>query len=136
MRSTAPTLAILLLALGAVPLAAQEVRRVSLEEALALFREHGLPLRIARAERAAAVGEARQSRAYPNPRATFAREDLDRADVGYWEQVIGVEQRIEWPWRTALPGGRPADRRRPGGAPRRPRPPRLRGAAGVRRGLA
>lgn len=112
MRPTAPTLTVVFLVLGAscAPLAAQEVRRVSLEEAVALFHEHGLPLRIARAERAAAVGEARQARAYPNPRATSTREELDRADAAYWEQVIGLEQRIEWPGRTAA-RFRAADRR-------------------------
>lgn len=113
MRPTAPTPPVVFLALviSCAPVVGQEVRRVSLEEALALFGDHGLPLRIARAERVAALGEARQSRAYPNPSARYAREDLDGATGDYWEQVIALEQRIEWPGRTSA-RFRAANRRR------------------------
>jgi cobalt-zinc-cadmium efflux system outer membrane protein len=74
---------------------------VTLEEAVELFGKNGLPLRIARAEQRVARGEARQSRAYRNPTASFTREQLGRAGESYHETVATVGQRLEWPGRTA-----------------------------------
>ncbi|MDX1394509.1 MAG: TolC family protein [Gemmatimonadota bacterium] len=84
------------------PTAGQDdIRRVSMSEALELFNRNSLALRIARADSSAAIGSARQTRAYPNPAFTFVREDLDRSDDDYWESTIGVTQQVEWPGRTS-----------------------------------
>lgn len=84
-----------------VPAAAQEpLRRLTLEEAVEAFESHSPTLLIARAERRAARGEARQSRAYFNPAVSYTREDLDREDGDYRESIVAVRQRIEWPGRT------------------------------------
>lgn len=103
--------AALLAGLAAAPAGAQEparrgasegtVRRVSMEEALRLFGENSLELRIARSERRAARGDARQSRGYFNPSVSVVREDLGRDGEDYWETMAAVEQRVEWPGRTA-----------------------------------
>lgn len=83
------------------PAAAQEpVRRLTLEEAIEAFETHSPSLRIERAERRAARGEARQSRAYFNPEVSYTREDLDREDDAYRESILVIRQRIEWPGRT------------------------------------
>lgn len=90
------------LGLVPAPASAQEpIQRVSMEEALRLFAENSLALRIARSEADQARGEARQSRAYFNPSATVVREDLASGDSDYAETIVGLEQRLEWPGRTA-----------------------------------
>lgn len=107
------TTAILTLGSGLGPSRApaqETVRRVSMEEAVALFERNGLALRIARAEAAEARGTARQSRAYFNPSASLVREVLSGGADDYWETTIGVEQRVEWPGRTVA-RGRAASRR-------------------------
>lgn len=75
-------------------------RRVSMPEALRLFGENSLGLRIARAELLEIEGAARQSRAYFNPSFTVVWEDLARGGEDYWETTVGVQQRLEWPGRT------------------------------------
>lgn len=106
-------------------------RRVSMEEALALFGEHSLSLRIARSDALTVAGEARQFRAYFNPALGVVHENLGLEGEDYWETTIGVEQRIEWPGRTAA-RGRAADHRI-GAADARVRSDSLRLAFEVRR---
>lgn len=90
------------LALLPAPSAAQELqRRVSMEEALELFLKGSLALQIARAEALEAKGASRQSRAYFNPTFTVIHEALDADQQEYWETTLGLEQRLEWPGRTA-----------------------------------
>ncbi len=87
------------------PAAGQEsLQRISMAEALRLFGENSLALQIARADARQTEGMARQSRAYFNPAFTVAREDLGRGSEGYWETTVGLEQRVEWPGRTAARG--------------------------------
>lgn len=76
---------------------AQEVRRVTLEEALELFARDNLELRIARAEADAAIGEARQSTAYPNLTVTGTHEPLSDGDRSYSESYLNLSQRFVWP---------------------------------------
>jgi len=94
-----------ILAVFPVPLLGQEVeRRVSMREALRLFGENSLALRIARAEASEIEGLARQSRGYANPSFTFVREDLGKSGEDYSETIIGVQQQLEWPGRTSARG--------------------------------
>ena len=89
---------LLLTALGPWPtgMGAQEtVMRVSLDEALHLFAENNLELRLARARAAEAAGHARQARAFPNPTANFTREPLSGNDQSYSETYINLSQRFE-----------------------------------------
>ncbi len=88
------------------PVAAQEpTRRLSLSEAVALFHENGLGLRLARAELEERVGNAREGRAYFNPTVSVWHEALDGALGGgprdYEETLLSVAQTVEWPGRTA-----------------------------------
>jgi len=88
--------------LFANPVLGQEPeRRISMVEALRLFGENSLALRVALSEARQIEGEARQSRAYFNPALTVVREDLGRGSEDYWETTVGLEQRLEWPGRTA-----------------------------------
>jgi cobalt-zinc-cadmium efflux system outer membrane protein len=85
-----------------VPAVSQEPdRRVSMEEAVRLFAENNLEIRIAGARRDAVRGVARQSRAYFNPVPFYYREDLNGNELEYWEWLLGLEQTIEWPGRTS-----------------------------------
>ena len=77
---------------------------VSLEEAIRLFSENGLEMRVARAEWAREAGEARQSRAYLNPSIWLIHENLGYEGLDYDETVVALNQPIEWPWRTAARG--------------------------------
>ena len=81
-----------------------DIRRVTLAEALEAFAENSLALRIARAAGAEIAGRARQSRSYANPAAILLREDLSRPGEEYRETTAGLAQRIEWPGRTAARG--------------------------------
>ena len=78
-----------------------DVRRVTLAEALQAFAENSLELRIARSESQETAGLARQLGAYPNPAFSLVREDLGYSGEDYWETTTGVVQRLEWPGRTA-----------------------------------
>lgn len=78
----------------------EDVRRISLEEAMRLFSQNSLALRIARSDALEVEGAARQLRSYSNPSFTVVREDLSRGADDYWETTIGVEQQMEWPGRT------------------------------------
>ncbi len=80
--------------------AQETVGRVTLEEALSLFAQHNLELRIARADAREAVGLARQSAAYPNPTVSVTHETLG-GGADYSEMYFNVSQTFEWPWLAA-----------------------------------
>ena len=94
-----PTRMILLLAaLSSWPTvtgAQETMTRVSLDEALRLFSENNLELRLARSRAAEAQGLARQARAFPNPIAALTREPLSRGDQNYTETYLNLSQRFE-----------------------------------------
>jgi cobalt-zinc-cadmium efflux system outer membrane protein len=69
--------------------------RVSLDEALQLFAENNLELRLSRSRALEAAGLARQARAFPNPTASVTREPLSRNDQGYSETYVNLTQRFE-----------------------------------------
>jgi len=91
---------LLLVSLTCMPAGAtaQEVRRVSMGEALQLFAANNLEIRLARSRRAEAAGVARQSRAYPNPTSSFTREFLSRDGDDYSETYLNFSQPIELPF--------------------------------------
>lgn len=85
-------------ALLVLPAQAQEAnRQVTLKEALELFAQHNLALRVSQADAAAWVGLARQAAAHPNPAATFSHEPLFAGGDTYSETYVTLSQRIEWP---------------------------------------
>jgi cobalt-zinc-cadmium efflux system outer membrane protein len=93
---------------GAVssPAGAQEpIRRIALTEAVSMFGQNSLALRLARSELEERIGEARQSRSYFNPTMSVWHETLDGAgasgSVAYDETLLSLDQRLEWPGRTA-----------------------------------
>lgn len=69
-------------------------RRVTLEEALRLFRENNLSLRRARSEVEAMRGEARQTAAYPNPRLEATYEPIWRDEAHRSETYLNLSQRV------------------------------------------
>ncbi len=75
----------------------QSDRRVSLDEALELFRENNLTLRLSRAKVSARRGELRQMRTYANPSLNVSHEPLYRGGEHTSETYVNVSQRIEWP---------------------------------------
>ena len=81
--------------------AQETIERVTLEEALSLFAQHNLELRIARADAREAVGLARQSAAYPNPTVSVTHETLGGGATDYSETYLNVSQTFEWPWLAA-----------------------------------
>ena len=94
------TIAILLapgLPSGASLAEAQEPRRITLEEAIQLFAENNLELRLARADAAEAAGLARQAAAFPNPTLTGTHEPLSDNGQSYAETYLNLSQRLEWP---------------------------------------
>lgn len=90
------------LVLWSVPLgttAAQEVHRLELDEALRLFADHNLELRMARALTVGREGAARQATAFPNPVAFVTHENLGNKGLKYTETYFAVHQEIDWPWK-------------------------------------
>ena len=77
----------------------ERLRRVTLEQALEMFEENNLELRLAMAERDEARGFARQAGTYPNPVFTWAHEGLSESDLDYSESYFTASQRLEWPGR-------------------------------------
>lgn len=76
-----------------------DLQRVTLDEALALFAQHNLGLRLARAEAAEAEGLAVQARAYPNPVVGGSFDPLFGSGDGdglQYETTAAISQRIEW----------------------------------------
>ena len=62
------------------PVSAEEfVHRITLEQALQMFGENNLELRLVAAERDQALGIATQARAHPNPVAAVSHEDLSES---------------------------------------------------------
>jgi len=92
------------LALAPATLTAQVTERISMDEAIGLFAENSLALRIARADAEEIQGIARQSKSYFNPALTVVHETLGRGEDDYWETTVGLEQTIEWPGRTTARG--------------------------------
>jgi outer membrane protein, heavy metal efflux system len=98
LRSTRAALAALLLA--GLPGAAggqEPPRRVTLDEALALFARNNLELRVARADAAEAAALARQAAAFPNPELSASHEPLTGAGQRYSESYLTLSQRLQWP---------------------------------------
>ncbi len=82
----------------ALPVKAQETDRpVTLKEALDLFAQHNLALRVVQAEADAQAGLAHQAAAYPNPTAMLTHEPLFNDGDTYSETYVTLSQRIEWP---------------------------------------
>ncbi|WP_022836224.1 TolC family protein [Salisaeta longa] len=69
-------------------------RRVSLGEALRLFRSNNLSLRRAQAQVTAQRGEARQTAAYPNPQLQASYEPIWRNGTRRSEAYVTLSQRI------------------------------------------
>ena len=101
-----PTRILLLLValgLGSTRIGAQEsMVRVSLDEALQLFAENNLELRLMRSRASEAAGLARQAKAFPNPTANVTREPLSGNGQSYSETYFNLSQRFE------ISGGRGA----------------------------
>lgn len=79
-------------------------RRVTMDEAIALFASNNLELQIARARGASISGTARQAAAYPNPVLSISHESVERGAAGYRESYFYATQRLEWPWLAAARG--------------------------------
>ena len=62
--------------LAVSPVVAQEVRPITLDDALQLFADGNLELRVARSRAEQAAGLARQAGAFPNPSLNATREPL------------------------------------------------------------
>lgn len=77
--------------------AAQEPRRVTLDEALELFARNNLELRLARTDAAEAAGLARQAAAFPNPTFAGTHEPVSDNVRSYSETYLNLSQRLEWP---------------------------------------
>ncbi|MGH9463260.1 MAG: TolC family protein [Vicinamibacteria bacterium] len=96
-----PFVLVILLA-GSVLTSAQEPpQRVTLEQALRMFEENNLELRLVTAERDVAGGLAEQARAYPNPVVTLTHEGLSEGGADYSESYFTASQHLEWPGRRA-----------------------------------
>ncbi len=81
--------------------AEESVQRITLEQALAMFEENNLELRLVAAERDQALGFAKQARAHPNPVAAVSHEGLSKTGLDYSESYFTLSQRLEWPGRRA-----------------------------------
>jgi len=81
--------------------AVDSLRTVGLREALRLFRANNLSLRRAQSEARVLRGEARQTRAYPNPTLQATHEPLWRGAESQSETYLNVRQQIEWSGRSA-----------------------------------
>ena len=87
---------------------AQDVQRVTLDEALRIFAERNLELRLARATATEVAGLSRQASAFPNPIAYVTHENVSTDALGgasLAETYVGVNQEISWPWRQSASGG-------------------------------
>lgn len=85
------------LAATSSPGACQDVRRVTLEQALELFARNNLDLRLARTEAAEASALARQVAGYPNPTLSATHEELEDGATEASESYLNLSQRLEWP---------------------------------------
>jgi cobalt-zinc-cadmium efflux system outer membrane protein len=73
---------------------AQDVRSLSLEEAVDLFVENSVELDLARSRLGSRLGDAHQGRAITNPTVSFTNEDLGV----YSEQYFNLTQRMDFLW--------------------------------------
>ena len=96
--------------------AEESVHRITLEQALQMFEENNLELRLVAAERDQALGFAKQARAHPNPVAAVSHEGLSESGLDYSESYFTLSQRLEWPGqafgRETVGGGRQTARPR------------------------
>lgn len=83
------------MAVGAAPVAAQEVPTVTLDEALRLFAENNLELRIARSRAQQAAALVRQAGAFANPTLSATHEPLTGEARSYSETYLTASQRFE-----------------------------------------
>ncbi len=79
--------------------AEDSVQRITLEQALEMFEENNLELRVVAAERDRALGFAKQAEAHPNPVAAVTHEGLSESGRDYSETYFTLSQRLEWPGR-------------------------------------
>ncbi len=79
--------------------AEESVQRITLEQALEMFEENNLELRVVAAERDRALGFAEQAKAHPNPVAAVSHEGLSESGRDYSESYFTLSQRLEWPGR-------------------------------------
>ncbi len=79
-------------------------RRVSLEEAIALFARHGPGLLAVRADAAAQVGAARAGGSFPNPIVGVSRESIGDGDRSAGETYLTLSQPLRWPWTGSARG--------------------------------
>jgi cobalt-zinc-cadmium efflux system outer membrane protein len=79
--------------------AQESVQRITLEQALHMFEENNLELRLVMAERDEALGFAKEARAHPNPVAAVTHEGLSDGGFDYSESYFTLSQRLEWPGR-------------------------------------
>lgn len=92
-RSCAP-IAVLLFAMAA-PASAQQPDGLTLEQARALARQTSPAVTAARAAADAAAARERQARAFPNPTASFSREQTSGDGVSTSQNIAALEQRID-----------------------------------------
>lgn len=78
-------------------MAQETVQRVTLEQALDLFNQNNLELKIARAGADEMSSLARQAVAYPNPSISLSHEPLFNGSARFSESYFNLSQRIEWP---------------------------------------
>ncbi len=78
--------------------AQRTVRRLTLDQALELFTNNNLELRLARSASRQALGVAREARAFPNPVAWVTHEALSANGQTYSESYFNLSQRITLPW--------------------------------------
>lgn len=88
---------VLMAVVAAVPAAAQEVPTVTLDEALSLFAENNLELRVARLDALELRGLARQAGAFPNPTLSVTHEPLSGGTSDYSESYFNLSQTLELP---------------------------------------
>jgi outer membrane protein TolC len=82
------------------PISGQEqVRRITLDEAVRLFNQNNLELQLSRAASEEVAGVARQARAYPNPVASVTHESLSDQGLSFSETYYTLTQPVDWPWR-------------------------------------
>lgn len=117
MRHVVVLSALILLALPPREAAAQPApRRVSLDEAIALFARHGPGLQAVRADAAAQAGAVRAVAAFPNPTLGVSRESIGDGDRSAGETYVTLSQPLRWPWAGSARGRAVAEARRAAGA--------------------
>jgi cobalt-zinc-cadmium efflux system outer membrane protein len=79
-------------------------RRVSLEEAIALFARHGPGLQVVRADAAAEAGAVRAFAAFPNPIVGVSRESIGDGERSAGETYLTLSQPLRWPWAGSARG--------------------------------